>query len=196
VTAAELRFRLVFPSLVVLLAAAPVFAGSPPEPKASPQAQTLLLAGQGSLKVFDRLPMVLRDQIEARNAAPPDDRRMRWEHVATDAALAPDYARYSSGRATVEAYEANQDLPPLAMAMVMEREYGAGSMLSRSALALAKWADFYETRAQVPLDKVNGATETVADKAADLLHLPHFPMLNLHSEVTTRGISLGTRHRW
>ncbi len=155
---------------------------------------TLNLAANGNLAIYranaPRLARELARREELR-AQPMD-----WHRLAEGVSIAPAYSRFSLGLATPESYEANRDLQPGEMATLLVNEYGAGSILARGGLALARWADSYQTSTQIPLDTVNTATDRLMKGAAAFLRMPDFPSLNFRSEVSPKGIELGFRHTW
>lgn len=151
-------------------------------------------AANSSLAVYRGAKLALQERIDAREK--PKPLIMNWQRLADDVAITPVYSRYSMGLASAESYEANRRLNPTEMATVLEKEYGSGSMLARTGLALARWAVSYETRTQVPLDRVNNAADGLVNKARVKFDMPRIPLLNLRSEVSLRGIELGLRHRW
>jgi hypothetical protein len=155
---------------------------------------TLERATAGSLSIYREVPLELSAALAEREEQ--RSRPMNWQRLADEVDLTPNYSRFSQGLATAQSYEDNRGLNANGMAMVLQKEYGAGSMLGRSALTIARWAEFYETRTQMPLDKMNVATDTIVEKARIAFRMPNIPVLNLRSQVSTKGVEIGFRHRW
>jgi len=84
---------------------------------------------------------------------------------------------------------------PTKIAAILRFEYGPDSVLTRSADAVAAIANAAEHGSQIPLDRVNHLTDSLATSSSQALGLPPPPDLRLRSRVTTRraGISLSTK---
>ncbi len=123
-------------------------------------------------------------------AAEPDSERT---------AEAPDevvYFEYSRALRPVEDYDANRSLSPNEFAELMEKEYGRGSVLGRSAAVLAAVADAAERGSQASLDKVNLVTKQIAIGTHKIFRLREVPDFRLKSQVRLDRVGVGLKTAW
>ncbi len=108
----------------------------------------------------------------------------------------PHYLEFTQGLRPVEDYDANRRLRPDELALLMQNEYGRGSILARSALTLATVASAAERGSQIPLDQVNVVTARVVSETGNLFGLESMPELRLRSEIDTDRVMIGFKTRW
>lgn len=153
----------------------------------------LVSASQPSLAAFRETFLYLSARAAEEQEQKP---AFTWHALAKGSVAAPAYNYYSGGRRDPEAYRENQRLAPDEMALLLQREYGAGSLLSRGATSIAGFAMATEKSAQLSLDGVNMATESVIDNARKAFDMPYLPDLNLRSTIRGDRVDVGIRKNW
>ena len=129
-------------------------------------------------------PTSARLQGSAAWANPPDPRDRS------------EYYAFSRGLRSPEEYRKNRHLRPREAAAVVQDEYGRGSVLGRSAAAVAAIADAAERGSQAPLDKVNVVTGEIIGGTREALGMGWLPDFRLRSEVRANRVGIGVRTRW
>ncbi len=116
----------------------------------------------------------------------PED---EWRHH-------PHYLEFTQGLRPVQDYNDNRGLRPREIAVLLRNEYGAGSVVARSALTLAAVADAAERGSQMSLDQVNDVTARLVSETGDLMGWGKIPVLRLRSVIQTDKVMVGIKSRW
>lgn len=181
---------------VVIGVLAPGFAGADEQDPTTSRvvaSTTLSTACRASMAAFRRTDLYRESQ------APEDAKKkpkLHWQALVDGGMPAPAYYRFSGGGLAPEAYRANRRLAPGEMALMLQQEYGHGSMLGLTANALAGVAIATEKGTQVSLDGVNLATDTLIEGARDAFNMPYLPDIRLRSTVQANRLDIGVKKTW
>lgn len=106
------------------------------------------------------------------------------------------YGEFSRGDRPAEEYAANRNLNSDEMRMLIEREYGRGSWLTRTGVAMATVVGTVEKGTQIPLDGVNYVTDRASEKARETFRIDNMPEMRFHSRARGRRIGIVFQARW